>query len=70
MRSLLIFLDTQSWAKRSRQCAPPVIDSDNEDEIDDDGDDSSLVEIKESVDHIATHFRVPLEAKGVLLATL
>ena len=59
--SLLIFLETQSWAKRSRQC-PTVIDSDNEDEIDDDGDDCSLVEIKEYVEQIATHFRVPLEA--------
>ena len=69
LRSLLIFLETQSWAKRSRQRAQPV--SENEDEIDDDdGDDSSLVEIKESVEHIATHFRVPLEAKGVSLATL
>ena len=48
-----------------------VIDSDtNEDEIDDDGDDCILVEIKESVEQIATHFRLPLEAKGVSLATL
>ena len=66
LRSLLIFLEMQSWAKRSRAT---VTDSDNEDEVDDD-DDCSLAEIKESVEYIATHFRLPLEVKGVSLATL
>jgi hypothetical protein len=59
----------QSWAKRSRHCAT-VIDSGKEDKIDDDSDDCSLVKIKESVEQIATHFRAPLEAKGVSLAIL
>ena len=66
LRSLLIFLEMRSWAKRSRAT---VTDNDNEDEVDDD-DDCSLAEIKESVEYIATHFRLPLEVKGVSLATL
>ena len=37
---------------------------------DGDCDDSSLVEVKASVEHIASHFRVPLEAKKVSLAAL
>ena len=38
----------------------------------DDGtnEDSRLIEVKQSVKHIATHFRLPLEAKGVSLVTL
>ena len=40
LRSLLIFLEMQSWAKRSRAT---VTDSDNEDEVDDD-DDCSFAE--------------------------
>ena len=64
LRSLLVFLETQTWAKRSR---PPVADSDSEDDID---EDSSLAEVQESVQHIATHFRLPLEAKGVSLISL
>ena len=66
LRSLLIFFETQSWAKRSRAT---VTDSDNEDEIHDD-DNCSLAEVKKSVEYIATHFRLPLEVKGVLFATL
>ena len=69
LRALLVFLETQSWAKRSRQLAT-VTDSDREDETGDNSDDSSLAEVKESVDHLAAHFRLPLEAKGVSLATL
>lgn len=33
-------------------------------------EDCSLAEVKESVEHIATHFRLPLEAKGVSLVSL
>ena len=43
LRSLLVFLETQTWAKRSR---PLVADSDSEDDID---EDSSLAEVQESV---------------------
>ena len=32
--------------------------------------DSSLVEVKRAAEHIITHFRVPLESKGVILATI
>ena len=28
-----------------------------------------LVEVKRAAEHIITHFRVPLESKGVILAT-
>ena len=31
---------------------------------------SSLVEVKRAAEHIITHFRVPLESKGVILATI
>ena len=57
LRSPLIFLETQAWAKRF--CAP---DSGGEDGID---EDCSLAEVKEAVEQIAAHFRIPLEAKGV-----
>ena len=59
-------MPTKPWAKRSRAT---VTDSDNEDEIHDD-DNCSLAEVKKSVEYIATHFRLPLEVKGVLFATL
>lgn len=63
LRSLLVFLDTQSWAKQSQ----PVTDT--EDEFDS-NDDCSLAEVKKAVDHIASHFRLPLETKGVSLFSL
>ena len=66
LRALLVFLETQSWLKRSLH-RTDVAESD---EDDDDSSDSSLDEVKESVDYLATHFRLPLEAKGIALATL
>ena len=66
LRSILVFLETQTWAKRSR--APAAIaGSDSDDDTD---EDCSLAEVKESVEHIAMHFRLPLEAKGVSLVSL
>ena len=41
-----------------------------ESDEDDDSSDSSLDEVKESVDYLATHFRLPLEAKGITLASI
>ena len=32
--------------------------------------DNSLVEVKRAAEYIITHFRVPLESKGVILATI
>ena len=65
LRSLLVFLDTRAWVKQSRV---PVTDTDTDDyQID---KDCSLAEIKASVEHIAAHFRLPLEAKGVSLSGL
>ena len=62
LRSLLVFLETETYAKWSR--AP------NSDEDDDIDEDCSLVEVREAVEKIAAHFRIPLEAKGVSLVTL
>ena len=68
LRSLRVFLETQTWARRSH--APvAVAESGNEHETVTDKD-YSLAEVKESVEHIATHFRLPLEAKGVSLISL
>lgn len=64
LHSLLVFLEIQSWSKRSSS----TLAEENETEIS--TEDTSLAEIKESVEHISTQFRVPLEAKKVLLATL
>ena len=39
--------------------------------VDDDiNEDCNLAEVKEATGQIAAHFRIPLEAKGVLLLTL
>lgn len=62
--ALLVFLETQSWSKRSLEHTD-VAESDE-----DDSSDSSLDEVKKSVDYLATLFRLPLEAKGIALATL
>ena len=40
---------------------------DNEDDTE---EDCSLAEVKESVEHIAAHFRLPLEVKGVSFVNL
>ena len=67
LRSLLAFLETQNRAVRST-----VHGTDTDvNEMDDLTDvDSSLVEVKRAAEHIITHFRVPLESKGVILATI
>ena len=59
LRAIIVFLDTQSWRPRSRS-----EDSDSDDEEDD------LSEIKEAVECITSHFKEPLEAKGVTLANI
>ena len=52
-RSILIFLNTQSW------CRPVTedIESDEEDKV--------LTQILSTVEYITSSFREPLEAKGV-----
>ena len=65
-RGLLVFLDPQSWAKRPQS---HIVSDPADDEFDTE-DDYSLAEVKEAVEHIAEHFRLPLEAKGVSLASL
>ena len=68
LRCLVVFLDPQSWTKQSH--FRHVSNSFDDDDEFDSEDDFSLVQVKESVDRIAEHFRLPLEAKGVLLASL
>ena len=56
--AILVLLDTQSW-----QSSPAGEHSDTEEEDD-------LIEIREAVEYITSHFREPLEAKGVDLANI
>ena len=56
LRAIFVFLDTQSW------CSSPRSKHNDTDEEDD------LTEIREAVEYITSHFREPLEAKGVTLA--
>ena len=65
LRSLLAFLETQNWAVQSTIHGTGT----DVNEMNDLTDlDSSLVEVKRAAEHIITHFRVPLESKGVILA--
>ena len=58
LRSILIFLDTQSWCSS-------VTDDDETDQ-----EDKVLAQILSAVEYITVSFREPLEAKGVDLACL
>ena len=60
LRSILVFLDTRSWA------APAVgSSSETRKEMTDD-----MAEIREAVEHVISVFREPLEAKGACLSSL
>lgn len=59
LRSLLVFLETQSWMKRCGEIVDP--DTDN---------DCSLMAVKEAIEHISNHFRLPLEARGISICSL
>lgn len=65
LRSLLVFLETQTWMKRTRTSSADSLVMDEEDD-----EDCSLAEVKEAVEYISTHFRLPLEAKGVSFPSL
>ena len=67
LRSLLAFLETQNWAVQSTVHGTNSSQSETDDLSD---DDSSLVEVKNAAEHIIIHFRIPLESKGVILATI
>ena len=62
LRSLLVLLETQTWVKGHTSCASSadclLLDDDLE-------EDCSLAEVKKAVEHISTHFRQPLQAKGL-----
>ena len=66
LRSLLVFLETQIWIKRSTNVSADNL-LDDEDTI---TTDSSLLEVKNAVEHIATHFRKPLNARCLLAFSL
>ena len=73
LHALLVFLETQSWVKQFHIASCTGITSGSEDDNlsdNDDDDDKALYEVKESVDYLASHFRIPLEAKGVVIAAL
>lgn len=58
LRSILVFLETQTWVKHTNNVSADSI-------LDDEDSDSSLEEVKKTVQHIATHFREPLLGKGL-----
>jgi len=48
-----------------------VVTSDSEDDnLSDNDDDQALSEVKKSADYLASHFRIQLEAKGVVISSL
>ena len=57
LQSLLIFLETQTWIKRSNLL---LADNPLSDDID-----TSIQEDKEAVEVISSHFKIPLEAKNL-----
>ena len=67
LRSLLAFLETQTWMKHSHSTSTDSLLSDDDDDA---VEDCSLAEIKEAVENIATHFELPLEGRGVSIVAL
>ncbi|KAL5506170.1 hypothetical protein EMCRGX_G007757 [Ephydatia muelleri] len=61
LRSLFVFLETQSWMKRSGEIVDPAAVTEK---------DCSIMEFKDAIEHISNHFRLPLEAKGVSICSL
>ena len=61
LRAILVFTDTQSWRLST---GSDEMNSEPEDDVD------NLAEIRDAVEYITSHFRDPLEAKGVNLASI
>ena len=61
LRSLPVFLETQSWMNRSGEIVDPATVTEK---------DCSLMKFKDAIEHISNHFRLPLEAKGVSMDQL
>ena len=59
LRAILVLLDTHSWRPSPRS-----------EQSDTDEEENDLAEIREAVEYITSHFREPLEAKGVTLANI
>ena len=64
LRSILVFLDTCSWAGSAIGHRQSNSDTGEEEEMD------NVTEIRAAVEHIATIFRDPLEDKGACLSPL
>lgn len=63
LRAIIAFLDTKGWCAQ----ASPSTTTDSEDvQV----DDPQVVEVKEAVEYITSHFREPLEAKNVDLSNM
>ena len=61
LRAILVLLDTQSWR------LPPTGDHSDKDDSQEEEDD--LGEIKDAAEYVTSHFRKPLEVKGVTMAS-
>jgi len=60
LRSLLVFIETQNWAARFDA-------GNNESGEEHSNEDCSINEVKRAVEFLTSHFRIPLESKGVAL---
>ena len=65
LRSILVFLDTCSWASRAKRRRADGSDSEQEEDEEDD-----KAEIRAAAEYISSIFREPLEAKNACLASL
>lgn len=63
LRSILVFLETQSWCRKEDPPGP-------ESEEIGIAEDSGIVAILQAVEHIISIFRAPLEAKGMCVASI
>ena len=61
LRAIFVLLDTQSWR------LPPTGDHSDKDDSQEEEDD--LGEIKDAAEYVTSHFRKPLEVKGVTMAS-
>lgn len=64
MRSILVFFETQNWQKSFRQSEDSSEDHDGMLDLDD------FAEVRAAVEYIISIFRIPLEAKGMCVASI
>jgi len=69
LRSILVFIDTQSWVRNGNDMGSSLIDlSSSDTELE--PDDSTMASIYDAVDYITSSFKEPLEKQGVGLLAL